>query len=391
MKANYPSITLKSGREKSFKNRHPWVFSGAVNKLPKGNHPVVQVLSSKEEHLGYGFYDPNSQIVCRLFEFGEMPADVLSDVSYWKGKIQRAMAMRTTLGTPTHSNAYRLLHAEGDFFPGIIADVYNTTVVLHLMVDALVPLADTLRSILLDMGFKTVFIKQNPAKNMDEAIWLGEAPTQPVEIVEHGIKFWADLANGQKTGLFLDQRYSRARVGHFAAGKRVLNTFGYQGGFSLYALKNNAQSVTTVDISAPALAWCEKNIALNFADCTDRHTAVEADCFQYLRDMPADFDLIILDPPAFAKSVASVDKAARGYKDINYQTFKKCMPGTLLFTFSCSQKISPDLFQKIVFSAAADAGKQVRIVEKLCQGEDHPINIFHPEGEYLKGLLLYVE
>jgi len=392
---SFPTITLKSGREKSVLNKHPWVFSGAVKNPAKAKDgEIVAVSSNKNEILGYGFHSPNSQIICRIFHFGEEEA-AFSDQDFWMSKFQSAYALRKALVIDRTTNAYRLIHAEGDFLPGLIVDVYDNTAVVQLLIKGTEKLQHLFVACLKSLGINHVYFKSKSSSQRFENVaqesgWLGEEGETNIEILEHGLKFPIDIEGGQKTGFFIDQRENRLLLRKMSRGKKVLNTFCYTGGFSLYALAGGASEVVSVDISKPAIALCEATVASNFTEGV-QHKAIAADCFEYLRSSEESFDIIVVDPPAFAKNARAVHNAARGYKDLNLLAFKKVKPQGFVMTYSCSQNISRDLFQKIVFSAAADSGRNVRIVQHLYQPEDHPINIFHPESEYLKGFLLWVE
>jgi 23S rRNA (cytosine1962-C5)-methyltransferase len=392
----YPILTLKSGKERSLEHRHPWLFSGAVKTAPKAAEgDIVAVHDNKGQLMAYGFYATQSQITCRMFDFGSEAKTI--DAHYWQEKIRRAYTLRQSLLPRSAGNAYRLIHAEGDFFPGLIVDVYGTVAVVQLLIKGTERLAEVIVEALRTLGFEYVYLKTKESSKRFEAMslekgWLGTPfPQAQVEVQENGFKFLVDVEKGQKTGFFIDQRDNRLLLQHYAAGKRVLNTFSYTGGFSVYALAGGASEVHSVDISQEASNTCVQNIALNFPDKISQHQALTADCFDYLRQMEESYDVIVLDPPAFAKTARAVPNATRGYKDINLLAFKKIRPGGLLFTFSCSGSISKELFRKVVFGAAADAGREIRIIHQLTQPPDHPINIYHPEGEYLKGLALYVE
>lgn len=390
----YPVLGLHPKKERALINRHPWVFSGAVKQIPKAdNGDIVAVADASGKVLGYGFFSPQSQICCRVFEFDSTEEPVF-DLAYWAGKIQRAFSLRRQwIGTNT--TCYRLIHAEGDFFPGVIADVYQDTVVLQLLIKGSAILLDTIAEVLYGLGFKYIYIKNKQSSHFleglpQESFWYrNESPALPIEVYENELRFTVNPEKGQKTGFFIDQRESRALLGSVAQGKRVLNTFSYTGGFSLYALAGGASEVHSVDISKDAIEMCIQHIDMN--GFGERHQGIAADCFNYLRHTREEYDIIVLDPPAFAKNARSVPNAARGYKDLNLLAFKIIKPGGLVFTYSCSQNIDKDLFQKIVFSAAADSRRNVRIVKHLGQPPDHPVNIYHPESEYLKGLMLWVE
>jgi 23S rRNA (cytosine1962-C5)-methyltransferase len=392
----YKKIILKSGRERSVINRHPWLFSGAVKELPQAeNGDIVAVQDNHTNLLGYGFFSPQSQIVCRLFEFTNQPAD-FSQSQYWQQKINKAYEIRKAQVLSPHTNAYRLLHAEGDFFPGVIADIYKDIAVVQLLIKGTEKVVPHIINGLQKLGIVYIYLKNKHSPGFREEVvlpngFLTDSFQQThVLIQENGLQFKIDFEKGQKTGFFIDQRDNRALLRRYAAGKNVLNAFSYTGGFSVYALAGAASKVHSVDISKDATAACDENIQLNF-DTTIAHQSFAADCFDYLRQTSEKYDVIVLDPPAFAKNAKAVANASRGYKDLNLTAFKKIQPGGILFTFSCSQNIDKELFRKIIFAAAADARRNVRILHQLTQPADHPVNIFHPEGEYLKGLVLYVE
>lgn len=386
------SLLIKPKKERAFINRHPWLFTGAVERLPDAeNGEIVEVISKEKGLLGYGFYNPNSQICCRLFEFSQTPVEI--NQQYWRTKIEKAFMLRQSILDLSTTNCYRLLHAEGDFFPGIIADVYNDTVVAQILIKGTEQILPIIEEELLRLGFKHIYLKTKSSSQKIEGInaenWLTTPAKMPVEVIENGQKYFVNVETGQKTGFFIDQRNNRNLVKTFSKGAKLLNTFCYSGGFSVYALAGGAKEVHSVDISKDAIAQCDENVALNGFGAN--HKSFAMDCFEYLKHMEDVYDIIVLDPPAFAKSAKNVNNATRGYKEINLMAIKKIKPGGLIFTFSCSQNIDKMLFQKIVFGAAADAKRNVRILKHLSQTPDHPINIYHPEGEYLKGLLLWVE
>ncbi|MBI1221567.1 MAG: methyltransferase [Bacteroidetes bacterium] len=390
----FPQLVLKPKKERAFVHRHPWIFSGAVASVPElENGEIVEVISHEGKLLGYGFYSPYSQIICRVFEFD--PKDKIIDGVYWKGKISRALEIRKNLIDFSRTDCYRLLHAEGDFFPGIIADAYGKSLVIQLLIKGTERLVEELKLAFMELGFEHIYLKTKQSSQIleninEELTWLTDPVDLPVVVQENGVRLKVDFEKGQKTGFFLDQRVNRQLAGKLSEGKNVLNTFCYTGGFSVYALQGGAKVVHSVDSSKDAIAMCEENVALNGFD--SRHESFVADCFDFLKAVePYYYDLIILDPPAFAKSARKVENATRGYKELNMLGIKRVKPGGLILTFSCSQNIDKLLFQKIVFGAAADVGRNVRILQHLGQPLDHPVNIFHPEGEYLKGLLLYVE
>lgn len=386
-------LLLKSGRERSILNRHPWIFSGAVKTLPQAeNGEIISVHTNHGELLGYGFFSPNSQITCRIFEFGSN--QITLDAQYWKNKLNNAFELRKKL-ISSQTDCYRLLHAEGDFFPGIIIDIYGSVAVIQLLIKGTEKISEIIFDGLYELGFKYIYLKTKQSTQLLEQVeegskWIGEVCPMPIVVKEYDVLFQVNVETGQKTGFFLDQRENRKLVGAWAQGKNVLNTFSYSGGFSLYALEAKANLVHSVDSSKDAIALCEANVALK--QWVGKHESFVEDCFDFLKQAPKDFyDIIILDPPAFAKNARSVDNAARGYKNLNILGLEKVKKGGLVFTYSCSQHIDKDLFRKIVFSAAAETRRDVRILRQLSQPDDHPINIYHPEGEYLKGLMLYVD
>ncbi|MDP3927650.1 MAG: class I SAM-dependent rRNA methyltransferase [Bacteroidota bacterium] len=391
---NYKKLVLKSGRERSLLNRHPWVFSGAVKTLPEAqNGDIVEVRTNHNELLGFGFFAPNSQIVCRVFEFTDSYIKI--DENFWFKKMQNAFLLRKRLLNFEQTNCYRLLHAEGDFIPGIIVDIYNQVAVVQLLIKGMERISTQLFAGLNQLGFTHIYLKTKQSTQLLEQVeqeskWVGEAQAMPIRVLENGVPFEVNVETGQKTGFFLDQRDNRQIVGNWAAGRKVLNTFSYSGGFSLYALQAGARLVHSVDSSKEAIALCNANVSL--LKNANVHESFTQDCFEFLIASETGFyDIIILDPPAFAKNARAVPNATRGYKNLNALGFQKIKPGGLILTFSCSQHIDKELFRKIVFGAAAESRRNVRILQQLSQPQDHPINIFHPEGEYLKGLLLQVD
>jgi 23S rRNA (cytosine1962-C5)-methyltransferase len=392
----YKNLILKSGRDRSILNRHPWIFSGAIKTMPLAeNGDIVAVRDNGHTLLGYGFFSPQSQITCRLFAFTSQETD-FSTSTYWHQKIRSAYHLRKLQVINPLTNAYRLLHAEGDFLPGIIADIYTDIAVLQLLIKGTEKVLPHLISGLQELGIRHIYLKNKHSPGFREEVSLpngfltdGDAGLHVV-VEENGLKFRIDIEKGQKTGFFIDQRDNRDLLRNYSAGKKVLNAFSYTGGFSVYALAGKAAMVHSVDISKDATLICDENVLLNFGPAV-AHQSIAADCFDYLRHANEPYDVMVLDPPAFAKNARAVPNASRGYKDLNMTAFKKIQPGGILFTFSCSQNIDKDLFRKIIFSAAADAGRNVRILHQLTQPADHPVNIFHPEGEYLKGLVLHVE
>lgn len=387
-------IWLNKGKEQSALRRHPWVFSGAVRKAEEGlqEGDPVAVYSSRDELLGVGHYQPGN-ITVRLLEFGPAEFDAL----FWQQKIGQAFALRQQLGLADsrETTAYRLVFAEADALPGLIVDVYGSTAVLqahslgmwqarHEIARAIVAVTEGRIAAVYDKSAETL------PKGVAEAAngyLLGEGDGSAV-VQEQGVQFRVDWVGGQKTGFFLDQRENRALLGRYAKGKRVLNTFCYTGGFSVYALEAGATEVHSVDVSAKAVALTDENVALNTG--AERHQSFAMDTFAFLKDKGADYDIIILDPPAFAKRMNVRHNALMGYKRLNYEAMRHIRPGGLLFTFSCSGVVDKQLFQNTVMAAAIEAGRPVKVLHQLSQPADHPYSIFHPEGEYLKGLVLQV-
>jgi 23S rRNA (cytosine1962-C5)-methyltransferase len=388
-------IILKPGKEQSLLRFHPWVFSGAIQTIqgkPAEGEPV-EVYSGKNEFLGIGHYQVGS-IAVRIVSFSQ--AEI--DYSFWYEKLFSAYRMRVDLGlagNPLH-NVYRLVHGEGDNMPGLIIDIYNNTAVMqaHSVGMFLVreQLAQVLKDIygdrltaIYDKSEGTIPFKANTgAKNG----YLWGNNTSNV-ILEYGNKFIVDWEEGQKTGFFIDQRENRKLVCDYAKDKSVLNVFGYTGGFSVYALRGGARQVHSVDSSEKAISLTNKNIALNFPEA--RHEAFAVDAFEFLNKMESQYDLIVLDPPAFAKHQDALSNALQAYKRTNAKALSRIKPGGILFTFSCSQVVNKEQFRLAIFSAAAIAKRNVKILHQLSQSPDHPVNIYHPEGEYLKGLVVYVE
>ena len=403
------TIYLKPHKEESLKRFHPWVFSGAIAKVVldashKAAAPeegeIVCVRSAANEALGVGHWQIGS-IAVRILAFGveTLPAN------FWNDRIRAAYKVREAIGLiRPDNNTFRLIHGEGDFLPGLIVDVYADTAVIQAhSIGMHTCRMEIAKAVLAEIPqVKNIYYKSDdtlPFKAQIEgdkigylAIAEGEQP-EDFWSMENGLQFRIDWLRGQKTGFFIDQRENRALVERYAKGKDVLNMFCYTGGFSLYALRGGAKSVDSVDVSQKAIDLVNINVAHNFPKATN-HTAVAADAFEYLSAQKAQnrtFDLIILDPPAFAKHRDAVKNALRGYQRINAKAIEMIRPGGILFTFSCSQAVDKEAFRLAVFSAAAQVGRKVRILHQLHQPQDHPINIYHPEGEYLKGLVLYVE
>lgn len=393
-------IILNPGKDEAIKRYHPWVFSGAIKKIQgkalEGD--LVEVYSSREEYLACGFYQAQS-IAVRLLAFNPLrPHDIQQD--FWNRTIATAYELRKTLGLeqPGYNNVYRLIHGEGDGLPGLIIDHYHGNLVVqahaigmhmhrHQICQALQQVYGT--------GLKSVYYKSKDtlparfAENQDcEGFLFGDRTREIVQ--EHGHEFEIDFVHGQKTGFFIDQRENRALLAQYAKGRKVLNTFCYSGGFSVYAAKAGASLVASLDSSKKAIELTERNMVLNFPQGVN-HLSIVADAMEYIRQNQDSYDLVVLDPPAFAKHTNVRHNAVQGYKRLNAEAIRKIAPGGILFTFSCSQVVNMGLFKSTVIAAAIEAGRKARIIHQLSQPADHPINAFHPEGEYLKGLVLFIE
>ena len=394
---SYKKVFLKPGKEESLKRFHPWVFSGAIARVegePEEGE-VVDVYTSKKEFIACGHFQIGS-IAVRVLSFRQEPIDH----DYWVRRLQVAKDLRCALGLigNPRNNTYRLVHGEGDNLPGLIIDVYDHTAVMQahsagMHLDRMA-VADALEEVMGDV-IQHIYYKSEttlPFKAdlmaTENGFLKGGSPENVA--MENGLKFHVDWLKGQKTGFFVDQRENRALLERYAKGRNVLNMFCYTGGFSFYAMRGGANLVHSVDSSAKAIDLTNENVALNFPGDT-RHQAFAEDAFKFLDRMGDQYDLIILDPPAFAKHRDALRNALRGYTKLNAKAFEKIRPGGILFTFSCSQVVSKQDFRNAVFTAAAQIGRSVRILLQLTQPGDHPVNIYHPEGEYLKGLVLYVE
>jgi 23S rRNA (cytosine1962-C5)-methyltransferase len=393
-----PALILKPGREKSLLRWHPWVFSGAIARV-EGNPAAgatVDLLAADGHFLARGAYSPDSQIRARVWTFD--PAEAI-DADFFRRCISRALATRRQLGLDNPHGAVRLLHAESDGLPGLVVDRYGQVLVAQFLSAGAEYWKEMLADLLLAETGLSVLYERSDAdvrelEGLPARVGLlrGEMAAQPFVITENGLKFQVNVAEGHKTGFYLDQRENRLRVRQLAAGREVLDCFCYTGGFTVNALAGGATSVLSVDASAAALSLCRENVALNHLPA-DRHDTLEGDVFHILRrfrDEGRRFDLIILDPPKFAPTAAQAEKAARGYKDINLLAFKLLRPGGVLVTFSCSGGVDAALFQKIVASAALDAGVEAQILAHLHQSLDHPVALTFPEGTYLKGLVCLV-
>jgi 23S rRNA (cytosine1962-C5)-methyltransferase len=387
-------VTLKKGKEISIQRFHPWIFSGAIQKLEGEitDGCWVEVNDFKGGILGFGHYQ-NGSIAVRMLSFDqETPSD-----TFWENKLRKALHVRHASNLPSEvTNAFRLTHAEGDGVPGLVIDYYDGVVIVQAhsagMHNDRLEIAEGLKAILPEL--KAVFYKSQgtlPGKMREiKEEYLVGLGAVPHVVVENKHKFLIDWEEGQKTGFFIDQRENRKLVGEFSKGKHVLNTFCYTGGFSIYALNAGAKLVHSVDSSQKAIDLTKKNIELNGFNA-DIHECFAIDTFDFLKDKKNLYDVIILDPPAFAKHRDARHQAVRGYQRLNAETMKVIRPGGILFTFSCSQVVDRQLFYDTIVSAAIQAGRQIKVLHHLSQPADHPVSIFHPEGEYLKGLVLYVE
>ena len=385
-------VYLKRGKEESLLRFHPWIFSGAIHHTDNGieEGEVVRVVTENGDFIAVGHYQQGS-IAVRVLTFNEVEIDD----QFWESRLQSALDMRLSIGLANNpqTNAYRLVHGEGDLLPGLIIDVYGDTAVMqahsigmHLSRHAIAQaLAKVIKNRVSNIYYKseTTLSFVEP----ENGFLLGETDNNIA--VENGLKFYVDWLRGQKTGFFVDQRENRALLEKYSADKNVLNMFCYTGGFSFYAMRGGAKSVHSVDSSAKAIELTRRNVELNFPG-DSRHEAFCEDAFKYL-DKIQGYNLIILDPPAFAKHRGALHNALKGYTRLNQKAFEKIEKGGILFTFSCSQVVTKEHFRNAVFTAAALAKRKVRILHQLHQPADHPINIYHPEGEYLKGLVLYVE
>lgn len=400
----YRQVYLKRGKEDSLLRFHPWIFSGALNRMDEGieEGDVVRVLTDGGDFIAVGHFQVGS-IAVRVLSFH----DVAIDEDFWHSRIQAAWAMRKAIGlteaasissNDVPNDTYRLVHGEGDNLPGLVIDCYGKTAVMqahsvgihvarHAIAKALV---DVMGEYVEHVYYKSETTLPFKAHLGQENGFLYGGGNENIGI-ENGLKFHVDWLKGQKTGFFIDQRDNRALLERYSKGRSVLNMFCYTGGFSVYAMRGGARLVHSVDSSAKAIDLTRRNIALNFPDEDHRHEAICDDAFKYLDRNTHKYDLIILDPPAFAKHRGALRNALKGYTRLNVKGFESIKPGGILFTFSCSQVVTKDQFRQAVFTAAAQTGRKVRILHQLHQPADHPVNIYHPEGEYLKGLVLYVE
>lgn len=389
-------IILKKGREHSMERFHPWIFSGGIQSK-EGQHSDgcwVEIQNHKKKTLGFGHYQ-NGSISIRVLAFG----DQVPSENFWQEKLSKALRARNSSGLPTaQTNAFRLIHGEGDGLPGLIVDFYDGVAVVQahdagMHIDRK-EIAQGLQDVLGD-GLKSIYYKSHGTlpgnlRDTHEDEYLLGMGAVPHVVVENGNKFMVDWEEGQKTGFFLDQRENRRLVGDFSNGKKVLNTFCYTGGFSVYALNAGAELVHSVDASEKAIDMTRKNLELN-GFSSKVHRCFAQDTFDFLKEEREDYDVIILDPPAFAKHRDARHQAVKGYQRLNTEAMKAIKPGGIIFTFSCSQVVDRQLFYNTIVSSAIHAGRQIKVLHHLSQPADHPVSIFHPEGEYLKGLVLYVE
>lgn len=388
-------IILKSGKDQSVRRFHPWIFSGAIKKIlgTPSEGDIVDVYDNKDAFLAVGHYQPGS-IAVRILSF----IDVYPDRDFFREKINKAYEYRKSLGLfDNHdTNVFRLVHAEGDDLPGLIIDFYNGVAVMQMHSVGMYLLRNDFTEILKEILGERLIAVYNKSEEtipfMSGVNGTNEflyGSSDPVIVTENGFKFKVDWKSGQKTGFFIDQRENRLLLGQYSKGRTVLNMFGYTGGFSVYAMKN-AALVHTVDSSSTAIEMAEENINLNYPD-DQRHKSFRVDAFGFLEDIKNKYDLIILDPPAFAKHNNVLANALQGYKRLNIKAINQIKKGGIIFTFSCSQVVTKENFRKSVFAAAANTGRKVKIIHQLVQPFDHPVNIYHPESEYLKGLVLHVD
>ncbi len=392
----YPKIILKKEKERSVQRFHPWIFSGALYSFDAGlqDGAIVEVHDAKDRYLCTGHFYHGS-IAVKILTFQQEPINQ----HFWNRKIEQAFLLRKNLGLigSEHTNCFRLVHAEGDNLPGLIIDVYDTTAVIQCHSVGMHKLIQEIKTAI---GQTLTFVdtiydksKENLPKeyagSVSNSFLLGER--KEIIALENGNKFLIDVVTGQKTGFFLDQSENRNLLARYSEHKSILNTYCYSGGFSIYALNNHAKKVVSVDVSKTAMELVDKNVALNFNAAGIAHTSVCRDVFDFFKSDEEKFDVIILDPPAFAKSINKRHNAVQAYKRLNAEGLKKVNSPGIIFTFSCSQVVDKELFYATVMSAAIEAGRNVKILHYLSQPADHPVNIFHPESSYLKGLVLYVD
>lgn len=388
-------IVLKSGKDQSINRYHPWIFSGAIKKIigNPAEGDIVEVFDNKDTFLAVGHYQPGS-IAVRILSF----EPVKTDIDFFREKIKSAILYRQSIGLLNNPsiNVFRIVHAEGDNLPGLIIDYYDGIAVMQMHSVGMYHLRRDFAAILGEvLGKRIVAVYDKSESTIPYMSGITNVNgflagnSGPVIVTENGYKFKVDWTTGQKTGFYIDQRENRKLLQSFTEGRNVLNMFGYTGGFSVYAMKN-AALVHTVDSSSSAIELADENVNLNYSD-TSRHKSFRIDAFEYLNNIGGKYDLIILDPPAFAKHNNALANALQGYKRLNMKAIEQIKPGGIILTFSCSQVVTKENFRKSVFAAAAYTGRKVRIIHQLSQPPDHPVNIYHPESEYLKGLVLHVE
>ena len=395
----FKTITLKPTKEKSILRRHSWVFSGAIKAIENGisNGDIVEIKSNKGRFLGYGHYNEGS-IAIRIFEFNQLTIDN----AYWEGKIKKAISQRHhNLDINGKNNIYRLVHAEGDEMPGCIIDRYDNVIVMQFHSVGMWKLKEIFSKtiakqlpeidVIYDKSENTLPEVLKQEFQIQNSYLLRKTDASDVIASEHGNQFKINWVTGQKTGFFIDQRENRKLLGEYSQNKVILNTFCYSGGFSIYALNKGAKEVYSLDSSKKAMKLVEENVKLLPQDLQKKHHSITEDAMDYIKQLPETFDVIILDPPAFAKHIKSKNKAVQGYKRLNSRAIEKIKPGGYIFTFSCSQVISNELFKHIILSSCIVANRKVTILHQLHQPLDHPVNIFHPESEYLKGLVIKVD
>ena len=391
-------VTLKPTKEKSLLRKHPWLFSGAIKKIDDNIHDgdIVSIYSNKDKYLATGHYNEGN-ISVRIFDFNER----LINDKFWEEKILNALNLRkSSILINDSNNVFRLIHAEGDHMPGFICDIYNQVAVFQFhsigmwklkelfskIIQKLLPQIE----IIYDKSEKTLPKKHIDQYSVENSYLLKKSELKNTNVLEYGNEFKIDWENGQKTGFFIDQRENRKFLGEMSKGKKILSTFCYSGGFSIYALNSGAKEVHSLDSSQKAIDLVDENINL-LKDKNIKHLSIVEDAMDFIKDLDNEYDIIVLDPPAFAKHIKVKHKALQGYKKLNIKAIEQIKPNGILFTFSCSQVIDNNLFRHMVLSSAIIAGRNVSILKQLHQPADHPINIFHPESEYLKGLILKVE
>lgn len=389
-------IVLKSGKDQSLRRFHPWVFSGAIKKIhgPSREGIVVDIYDNKDEFLASGHYQQGS-IAVRVLSFDQLEVNQ----EFWDNRIRKAWDFRVKLGMVDNkqTNVFRWVCAEGDGLPGLIVDYYNGAAVVQMHSIGMYKSLEAIKAAILKVAGDRIHTIYNKSQNtlpekpgIEERSGFLFGDASEGEVMENGFRFRVNWTEGQKTGFFIDQRENRSLVGSWSKGRRVLNMFGYTGAFSVYALGGGAELVHTVDSSGKAIDLTRENMEMNFPE-NKKHEAFAVDAFSYFREIKDQYDLIILDPPAFAKHQNVLNNALQGYKRLNQRALEVIAPGGILFTFSCSQAVSKENFRRSVFVAAANAKRNVRILHQLTQPTDHPISLYHPEGEYLKGLVLEVE